>query len=112
MTIDKELLESAAKAAGLVHLTYCEAWNCMAVYNPAGYFEWDTYWNSARNSYHALDLITRLKLSVMCHSDNRITISNSTGTITVADNPGCEESKVQAALLAITKVASAIGESL
>ena len=29
MTTDRELLELAAKAAGL-ELTYCESWGCMA----------------------------------------------------------------------------------
>ena len=109
----RKLLESAAKAANMTHLTYCEVWDCMAVYNPAGYFEWDTHWNPRKNSDHALDLITRLQLNVMGHSDG-VTVSNSSGTILIEEefDPGCEESKVQAIKLAITKVAAAIGESL
>ena len=109
----KELLESAAKAANMTNLTYCEVWDCMAVYNSAGYFEWDTYWNPRKNSDHALDLITRLQLNVMGHSDG-VTVSNLSGTILLEEefDPGCEESKVRAIKLAITKVAAAIGESL
>ena len=30
---DKELLELAAKAAGLTNLIYCPAWKCMAEYD-------------------------------------------------------------------------------
>ena len=113
MTTNRELLEYAAKAAGLTHLTYCEVWNCMAVYNPAGYFEWDTYWNPSKVSDHAMDLISRLSLSVMCHTDG-ITVSNSTGTILIEVDygSGSESDKAAAVLLAITKVAAAIGESL
>ena len=109
----RKLLESAAKAASMTHLTYCELWDCMAVYNPAGYFEWKTYWNPSKVSDHAMDLISRLSLSVMGHTDG-ITVSNSTGTILIEEefSPCCEESKVQAIKLAITKVAAAIGESL
>ena len=114
MATDKELLESAAKAAGLTHLTYCEAWNCMAVYNQAGgYFEWDTYWNSARNPKDAMSLITRLRLCVQGH-DTGFTAGNINGTIIIeVDYSAVSESdKTAAALLAITRVAAAIGESL
>lgn len=114
MTTDKELLESAAKAAGLTHLTYCEAWNCMAVYNQAGgYFEWDTYWNSARSPKDAMSLITRLQLCVQGHDDG-VTASNVNGTILIEVDygSGSESDKAAAVLLAITKVAAAIGESL
>ena len=109
----RELLESAAKAANMTHLTYCKVWGCMAVYNSAGYFEWGTYWNPVRNSDHAMDLISRLSLSVMIHSDG-VTVSNSTGTITIREkfSPNCDASKSQVIKLAITKVAAAIGESL
>ena len=112
MTTNRELLESAAKAANMTHLTYCEVWDCMAVYNPAGYFEWDTYWNPRNSSDHAMDLISRLELSVIVHSDG-ITVSNPTGDFTIREEfiPGSEDSKVQAIKLAITKVAAAIGES-
>ena len=113
VTTDKELLESAAKAAGLMHLTYCEAWNCMAVYNPAGYFEWDTYWNSSRSPKDAMSLITRLRLCVQGH-DTGFTAGNINGTIIIEVdyNSGSESDKTAAALLAITRVAAAIGESL
>ena len=106
----RKLLESAAKAANMTHLTYCEAWDCMAVYNLAGYFEWDTYWNPVKYSDTAIDLISRLNLCVMGHTDG-VTVSNSSGTvlIEVDYSPGCEAEDIR---LAITKVAAAIGESM
>lgn len=109
----RKLLESAAKAAGLTHLTYCEAWDCMAVYNPVGYFEWDTYWNPVNSSDQAIDLISRLNLTVMGHTGG-ITVSNSSGTvlIEVEYSPNCEVSKARTIRLAITTVAAAIGESV
>lgn len=114
VTTDKELLESAAKAAGLTHLTYCEPWNCMAVFNRAGgYFEWDTYWNSARSPKDAMSLITRLQLCVQGH-DTGVTVSNPKGTIliNVEYNSGSDSDKTTAILLAITRTAAAIGNAL
>lgn len=114
MTTDKELLESAAKAAGLSDLTYCEAWKCMAVYNQAGrYFEWDTYWNSTRSPKDAMSLITRLQLCVQGH-DTGVTVSNPKGTILidVEYNSGSDSDRTAALLLAITRTAAAIGNAL
>jgi hypothetical protein len=109
----RKLLESAAKAAGMTHLSYCEVWDCMAVYNPAGYFEWYTYWNPVKNSDHAVDLISRLNLTVMGHTGG-ITVSNSSGTILIEMeySSSCEASKARTIRLAITTVAAAIGESM
>lgn len=113
MTTDKELLESAAKAAGLTHLTYCEVWNCMAVYNHAGYFEWKTIWNPSKDSDHAMDLITRLQLCVQGH-DTGVTVSNGNGTILIQVEYDSDSrvDKSIAVLLAITKVAATIGKQL
>jgi hypothetical protein len=113
MTTNRELLESAAKAAGLTHLTYCEAWDCMAVYNQAGgYFEWGSYWNPRRDSDDAMNLIAHLQLCVQGHDDG-VTAGNSKGTIIVEVdyNSGSETDKTAATLLAITRVAAAIGGS-
>ena len=114
VSTDKELLESAAKAAGLTHLTYCEPWNCMAVFNRAGgYFEWDTYWNSARSPKDAMSLITRLQLCVQGH-DTGVTVSNPKGTILidVEYNSGSDSDRTAAVLLAITRTAAAIANAL
>lgn len=113
MTANRELLESAAKSAGLTHLTYCEAWDCMAAYNQAGgYFEWGSYWSPRRDSDDAMNLIAHLQLCVQGHDDG-VTAGNSKGTIIVEVDysPGCESSMIDATKLAITKVAAAIGRS-
>lgn len=114
MTTDKELLESAAKAAGLSDLTYCEPWNCMAVFNRSGgYFDWDTHWNSVNNPKDAMSLITHLQLCVQGH-DTGVTVSNPKGTIliNVEYNSGSDSDKSAALLLAITRTAAAIGNTL
>lgn len=61
---DRRLLELAAKAANMTHLAYREGWDCMAVYNPAGYFEYDTYWNPLKDDGDALRLAVKLHLSI------------------------------------------------
>ena len=64
---DKELLELAAKAAGLTNLTYCPAWKCMAEFDidkQGGYFKWDTYWNPLVRDSDALQLGILCKLNI------------------------------------------------
>lgn len=114
MTTDKDLLESAAKAAGLSDLTYCEPWNCMAEFDHAvGYFKWESYWNPKRDRDDAINLITHLQLCVQGH-DTGVTVSNPKGTIliNVEYNSGSDSDKSAAVLLAITRTAAAIGNAL
>jgi hypothetical protein len=114
MTTDKELLESAAKAAGLSDLTYCEPWNCMAEFDHAvGYFKWGSYWNPKRDRDDAINLITHLQLCVQGH-DTGVTVSNPKGTIliNVEYNSGSDSDKSAAVLLAITRTAAAMGNAL
>ena len=64
---DKELLELAAKAAGLTNLIYCPAWKCMAEFDidkQGGYFKWDTYWNPLKDDNAALQLGILTRLSI------------------------------------------------
>ena len=62
---DKELLELAAKAAGLTNLTYCPAWKCMAEYDVVGeYYKWETYWNPPKDGSEALHLAVLLDLDI------------------------------------------------
>lgn len=64
---DQELLELAAKAAGLTNLSYCPAWKCMAEFDidmQGGYFKWDTYWNPLKDDSHALQLAVNLQLGI------------------------------------------------
>ena len=65
MPTDQELLELAAKAAGLTNLTYCPAWKCMAKYDePGGFYEWESYWNPLVRDSDALRLLAQLKIDV------------------------------------------------
>ena len=63
---DKEILELAAKAAGLTNLIYCPAWKCMAEYDEhdGGFYKWETYWNPLARDSDALQLgiLTRLNI--------------------------------------------------
>ena len=63
---DKELLELAAKAAGLTNLSYCPAWKCMAEYDEhdGGFYKWETYWNPLRYDGDALHLVAILGLDI------------------------------------------------
>ena len=62
---DKELLELAAKAAGLTNLVYCPAWKCMAEYDEhEGFYEWDSYWNPLVRDSDALQLGILLRLDI------------------------------------------------
>ena len=64
---DQELLELAAKAAGLTNLIYCPAWKCMAEFDidkQGGYFKWDTYWNPLARDSDALQLGILLRLDI------------------------------------------------
>ena len=60
---DQELLELAAKAAGLTNLVYCPAWKSMAEYDAAEeYYKWETYWNPLVRDSDALRLAVAVKL--------------------------------------------------
>ena len=64
--IDRELLELAAKAAGLT-LTYCPAWGCMAkeLQDSKGkYFDAKTCWRPLTDDGDALRLAVKLRLDV------------------------------------------------
>ena len=107
---DKTLLELAAKVYANPNLVYCNAWKGMAEYDSdAGYYIWDTYWNSLTNSDNALDLVTRMQLSVMGHEAG-VTASDKTGRVIVGvgyDDEGVS-SKSEAIRLAITTVAAEV----
>lgn len=64
--IDRELLELAAKAAGL-NLTYCPAWGCMAkeLQDSKGkYFDAETCWHPLTDDGDALRLAVALKIEI------------------------------------------------
>ena len=107
---DKTLLELAAKVYANPNLVYCNAWKGMAEYDSdTGYYIWDTYWNSLKNSDNALDLVTRMQLSVIGH-EYGVTASDKTGRFIVEVNYDDERvsSKSEAIRLAITTVAAEV----
>jgi hypothetical protein len=61
---DRELLELAAKAAGLPH-QWCDAWNTMAKPRPDGGFFFDKVWNPLTDDGDALRLAVKLSLDVL-----------------------------------------------
>ena len=62
---NKELVELAAKAAGLTNLVYCPAWKSMAEYAVVGdYYKWETYWNPLKDVSKALLLAVSLGLNI------------------------------------------------
>ena len=64
MITDRELLEFAAKAAGLPH-QWCDAWNTMAKPRPDGGFFFEKVWNPLRDDGDALRLAVRLGIDVV-----------------------------------------------
>ena len=65
MNTDRELLELAAKAAGL-ELAYCESWGCMAkeLSDSYGrYYDNKTCWNPINNSSDTLALEVSLRFA-------------------------------------------------
>ena len=113
---DKELLELAAKAAGLTNLSYCPAWKCMAEYAVHGeFYKWDTYWNPLRGDSEALRLVVSLGLDI----EHGIT-STGTKVVTVSCEEkfsGCCEwvtgqDPLEAIRRAIVRAAAEIGKSI
>ena len=80
---DRELLEAAAKAAGLPH-QWCDAWNTMAKPRPDGGFFFDKVWNPLTDDGAAFRLAVKLKIGVLHRSSgieahsfkNRLIICN------------------------------------
>lgn len=63
MRTDRELLELAAKAAGMPSHRYCEAWKAMAAYTMQdGYY--GPSWNPLSDDGDALRLAVKLQLNV------------------------------------------------
>jgi hypothetical protein len=61
---DRELLEAAAKAAGMPH-QWCEAWNTMAQPRPDGGFFFDKVWNPLTDDADALRLAVKKRQHIV-----------------------------------------------
>jgi hypothetical protein len=72
MTTDRELLEMAAKAAGMTEHRWCDAWACLARWTndkDGWYFEGPS-WNPLTKDDDALRLAVKLRINLhVCESD-------------------------------------------
>ena len=104
---DRELLELAAKAAGMPH-QWCDAWNAMAKPRPDGGFFFDKVWNPLRDDGDALRLAVKLRLDVDCAGGEVVVayeqITNAHAAERVGDDP------LSATRRAIVRAAAEIGE--
>ena len=113
---DKELLELAAKAAGLTNLVYCPAWKSMAEYDVVGeYYKWETYWNPLVRDSEALQLGILLRLSIK-HGVTSTGVRNGLVSCEQGFSAGFEEVLGQdlfiAVRRAIVQVAAEIGKAM
>jgi len=69
---DKELLELAAKAAGMNKWAWCDKWGAMAQKRDEGGFVFDSYWNPLDDETEALRLAVKLKLHIGVNSENKV----------------------------------------
>ena len=76
---DQELLEAAAKAAGLTTHTYCAPWGGMAQYN--GHLDefYGPTWNPLADDGDALRLAVKLRLIVDPWSETACTVRHRPG---------------------------------
>ena len=113
---DKELLELAAKAAGLINLIYCPAWKCMAEYDEhdGGFYKWDTYWNPLVRDSDALRLAVNLQLGISIPPvvDGRIEVVTFYGPIvSIVEHPQNNDRNA-ATRRAIVRAAAEIGKAM
>ena len=110
---DQELLELAAKAAGLTNLIYCPAWKCMAEYDDhEGSYEWGTYWNPLVRDSDALRLAVNLQLGISIPPtvDGRIEVVTFYGPIiSIVEHPQNND-RIAATLRAVVRDAAEIGK--
>ena len=112
---DKELLELAAKAAGLTNLIYYPAWKCMAEYDEhdGGFYKWDTYWNPLKDDSDALRLAVKLQLGISIPPvvDGRIEVVTFYGPIvSIVEHPQNNDRNA-ATRRAIVRAAAEIGRT-
>ena len=110
---DQELLELAAKAAGLTNLEYCLAWKCMAEYDDhEGSYEWESYWNPLVRDSDALRLAVNLQLGISIPPvvDGRIEVVTFYGPIiSIVEHPQNND-RIAATRRAVVRAAAEIGK--
>ena len=112
---DREMLEMAAKAAGLVNHRYCKIWRCMAEYAPDENKFFGKSWNPRVDDGDALRLAVKLGIDVSY-------VKTPSGENVVMASQECEFSgwfeellstdPFEATRRAITRAAAQIGKSM
>ena len=101
---DRELLEFAAKAAGIeAHFEFGSA-NAMVLVKPRGF---QVFWNPLADDADALRLLVSLKMDV-CFGDNYVTVRGS-AQMPIVNNAG---DTAAATRRAIVRAAAAIGKEM
>lgn len=123
---DRELLELAAKAAGINHLAWCDGLEALAVFHaptkiwPNGYWDEESQWSPLTDDGDALRLAVRLGISVnfwdgfkqvICrrHSDQENFELH--GVVGYGEGAG-KEPTTENVRRAIVRAAAAIGEAM
>jgi hypothetical protein len=101
---DRELLELAAKAAGLPH-QWCDAWNTMAKPRPDGGFFFDKVWTPLTDDGDAL------RLAVRCAQRFGLYRFMRAWLIAMATEQGDASDSYAATRRAIVRAAAEIGRS-
>lgn len=113
MSTDRELLELAAKAAGLVGYQYCESWDGMAKYlNVIDGFDRDSIWRPHKDDGDALRLAVALVIDISpprIEGDDAKATALSGKAIYQEDDGG---SGASATRRAIVRAAAEIGKAM
>lgn len=108
MSTDRELLEMAAKAAGLVGYQYCESWDGMAKYlNVIDGFDRDSIWRPHKDDGDALRLAVTLLMEVYT---GKYEIEIHAGIITIFQPTNGDI--IAATRRAIVRAAAEIGKAM
>lgn len=115
---DRELLEMAAKAAGMKHV-WCDAWKCMAInLNVVDGFDRDSCWNPLKDDGDALRLAVKLAISINILWDGEndqydpVVASYNGGRKRFEESMGLGFDDMESTRRAIVTAAAAIGKSM
>jgi len=110
---DRELLEMAAKAAGMHHHAWCDAWKCMAIDRGViDGFDRESCWNPLQDDGDALRLAVKLRLGISLPVHKTIqadVVSFIDSSVSVREGG---ENPYACARRAIVRAASEIGKSM
>ena len=108
---DRELLELAAKAAGVTGYRYSESFQAMANWNQSdgGWFDAFCLWNPLEDDGDALRLAVKLGLCIICHA-TQVEYSTKNGGVGVVVEQKFRDA--EATRRAIVRAAAQIGAQM